>query len=109
MINNFMSQKRFLFLISFLVAFCLFFAGMRIPDFAHPYRSKPSQKAVIESQIKASQDTVNTFDDFFAVTTKPIKFRTVLPHRARFAFTFHSSDFPPLFPNSSRAPPQFLS
>jgi len=104
-----MIQKRFLLLVSFLVAFFLLFAGMRVPDFARPHRPKPSPRAVIESQVKVSQNAVNTYPDFFAVTAKSIEFRTILPHRTTFAFAFHLSGFPPLFPNSSRAPPQFFS
>lgn len=96
-------------MLPFLAAFCLLFAGMRVPDFAHPHRPKPSQRAVIESQVKASQDAVKTFDDFFTVMAKAIELRNALPHRTTSVFAFHSSEFPPFFPNSSRAPPRVIS
>jgi len=109
MINNPLHQKRFSIPVTFLAVCCLLCVGMRVPDFAHSQRPKPSQRAVIESQAKASQDTINNFDGFFAIMAKPIGFQAAIPYRTKFVFAFHSSEFPPLFPNSSRAPPLSLS
>jgi hypothetical protein len=109
MINNRLQQKHYSILITLIVAFCLLFIGMRVPDLARPQHPKPSQRAVIESQVKVSQDIVNKSLDFFAILIKSAEFLTVLPYRTKFVFAFHSTKFPPLFPNSSRAPPLFLS
>jgi len=109
MINTHLQQKRFSILVMFSIAFCLLFTGMHVPDFARPHRPKPGQRAVIESQVKASQDIVNKSIEFFAIIAKSTELRTTLPYRTEFVYAFHSSEYPPFFPNSSRAPPIILS
>jgi hypothetical protein len=106
MINN---QKRLSILVTFILGLCLPLTGMRITDPARPHRPKPGQKAVVESQVKTSQHVVNKSIDLFAFMAKPIVLRTTLPYRMEFVFAFHTTEFPPLFPNSARAPPLFLS
>jgi hypothetical protein len=109
MINNHLHQKRFSLLVAFLTAFCLLFAGMRVPDISRPHRPKPSQRAVIESPVKASQQHVNKSTDILAIPATPAESPTAFVYRTEFVSVLHSIQFPPLFPNSSRAPPQFLS
>lgn len=109
MIDNHLHRKLFSILAAFIVAFCLLFAGMRVPDLARPYRPKPNQKAVIETEVKASQYIVNNSIDFFAIPEKSAKLQTVIAYQAEFVFVFYSPEVPALFPNSSRAPPLILS
>ncbi len=109
MIDNYSHQKRIYILATFIVAFCLLVAGMRVPDLTRPHRPKPSQRAVIESQVKTSQHIVNNSIDFFAIPVKPPQIKTTLLYQTEFVFTFYSPAVPTLFPNSSRAPPLFLS
>jgi hypothetical protein len=109
MIANHLHRKRFSILATFIVAFCLLFAGMRVPDLTRPHRPKPKHRAVIESQVKTSQHIVNNSIDFFAIPAKPLELRTALHYQTELVFTFFSPAVPTLFPNSSRAPPLFLS
>jgi hypothetical protein len=108
MINSLM-QKRFSALATYLVAFCLLFAGMRVPDPARPQRPKPSQRAVLEYESKPSKQSISKFSDVIAVIPAPPELRITLTHSTEFVSTFHSFACPPLFPNSSRAPPLSLS
>ena len=78
MIANHLHRKRFSILATFIVAFCLLFAGMRVPDLTRPHRPKPKQRAVIESQVKTSQHIINNSIDFFAIPAKPPELRTAL-------------------------------
>ena len=109
MINDYLHQKRLSIIATFLVASCLFFTGMRVPDLARPHRPKPSQRAVIESQVKTSEHIVNKSIEFFAIMAKTPELRTILPCRTEFLFVFNSAEVSTLFPNTSRAPPLFLS
>lgn len=109
MIDNHSHQKHFYFLATFIVAFCLLVAGMRVPDLSRPHRPKPSQRAVIESQVKTSQHIVDNSIDFFALPVKPPQIQTAFIYQTELIFTFSTSAVPTLFPNSSRAPPAFLS
>jgi len=102
-------QKRLSILVTFGVALCLLFSGMRVPDIARPHRPKPSQKAIFESPVKASQEVVNKSVLICAIISKPIELQTLCSYRSEFVFAFDSSELPPLFPNSSRAPPFYLS
>jgi len=109
MIDNHLYRKHFSILATLIVAFCLLFAGMRVPDIARPHRPKPSHRAVIESQAKISQHIVNNSIDFFAIPAHSPELKTAILCQTELVFTFYSSAVPTLFPNSSRAPPTFLS
>jgi hypothetical protein len=109
MINSSLHQKRFSILITFIVAFCLLFAGMRVPDLARTHRPKPSQRAVIESNDKVSLYIVNKSTEIFAIMAKSTELQTTLAYRTEFDLSFQLAEFQFLFPNSSRAPPLFLS
>lgn len=98
-------QKRIPILVTLAVAFCLHFSGIHVPDIARPHRPSPSQKAVIESQVTAPQQAVNKSVLFFAITAKPCELCSIIPFRTEYIIAFNSSEFPPLFPNFSRAPP----
>ena len=102
-------QKRLSIPVTFVLGFCLLLAGMRVADLARPHRPKPAQKAVVESQVKTSQQNDNKSIDCVAILAKTIVLRTLLPYRRDFVFAFHIHEFPPLFPTSARAPPQFLT
>jgi hypothetical protein len=106
MINN---QKRLSILVTLILGLCLFLTGMRVPDLTRPHRPKPGQKTVVESQDKASQHIVKNSIDLFAIMAMPTVLRNALPYRTKFVFAFHTTEFPPLFPNSARSPPLFLS
>jgi hypothetical protein len=107
--DNYLNQKRFSILVIFIIAFCLMFSGMRVPDITRPHRPKPSQRAVIESPLKVSQYVASKSLDFFAVVAHPPELQTAVPCRTMLTTVFSHTGFPPLFPNSSRAPPRFLS
>ena len=109
MINTSFPQERFSLLVTFIIAFCLVIAGMRVPDLTRPHRPKPSQRAVIESDDKVSQHVVNKSVEIFAIMAKSTELRTMRAYRTEFAFACHFAEFQTLFPNSSRAPPLFLS
>lgn len=109
MIDNHLLQKRFSMLTTLIVACCLLFTGMRVPDLTRPHRPKPSQRAVIESQVKAPQHSVSNAIDFFAIPVKLPPLKSALLYRTELVYTFYSPAVPTLFPNSSRAPPTILS
>lgn len=102
-------HRYFSLLVTCVVAFCLLFTGMRVPDLTRPHRPKPSQRAIIESKIKESRQAVNKSLDSFAELPQLPELQAVLPSRIRPVPFFPPNGFPPLFPNSSRAPPCFLS
>ncbi len=60
-------HKAFWTLATFIVAFSLLFTGVRVPDVARPHRPKPSQRAIIENQVKTSQDAAKRTIDVVAV------------------------------------------
>ena len=109
MIATHLHRKRFSILATFIVSFCLLFSGMRVPYFTCPHRPKPKQRAVIESQVKTSQYIINNSIDCFAIPAKPPQLKTALLQQIELVFTLYSPAVPTLFPNSSRAPPLFLS
>ena len=92
-------------LLIFLVTFCLFWAGMRVPDISRPHRPKPSQRAVVENPLQNLQDTFKQCGDLFAVIAKlpGLNAPTVSVTRLRAVLPL----YPVLFPvfNSGRSPP----
>ena len=109
MITTSFPQERFSLLVTCIVAFCLVIAGMRVPDIARPHRPKPSHRAVIESDDKVAQHIVNKSIEIIAIMAISTELRTMLAYRTEFVFAFQFAELQTLFPNSSRAPPLFLS
>ena len=96
-------------LATFAVAFSLLFTGMRVPDIARPHRPKPSQRAIIENQVKTSQDAVKKATDPVAVAGESASPPATIPCRVEFISNLPPIESSPLFPKSSRAPPATLS
>lgn len=107
MINRTFQHNGIFLLFTLAVACCLLFTGMRVPDFGHPHRPKSSQRAVLENQAKTTHQAVKKSLEVFDITAKAAVPGTPLPYRTDFRTAFQPGGFPPLFPNSSRAPPLF--
>lgn len=105
MIKNSLAHKQALILFACLTAVCILFLGMRVPDFSRPQRPKPTHRAFIEKQVKQSQQAVKKTLEFVAIPAEPAEPAALLTIRTQRLFSFQATDFPPLFPNLSRAPP----
>lgn len=112
MIKQNLRKKSLVALVTCVATICLLFMGMRTPDLSRPSRPKPKPRAYIEEQFKKIQQ---------AQAKKSLHVEPVaeLPHATEVAArvcygtvyfsTFHGAASRPLFSNSSRAPPAFLS
>lgn len=90
-------------------AFCLLFAGMRVPDPSRPHRPKPSQRAVIENQVKSTHSGIKKPCEAAAILPSPLELSLPLPSSTEPSVTCRGRSVPALFPNASRAPPLVLS
>ena len=109
MIQKSLSHKSRLILVTCVTALCILFMGMRVPDVSRPHRPKPIHRAFIEKQVKTwQQQALKKSLELHAVLAKPVEPGAAVRYRAHNLFAFQVTGFPPLFPNSSRAPP-FLS
>ncbi|GFE56657.1 hypothetical protein [Geobacter sp. AOG1] len=105
--NYFLHNKSIPLLTAFVIAAALLLAGMRVPDLARPHRPKPSQRAVVENQVKNSSHAIKKSLEIVAVVAKPVELRAFELYRTEFPIALLPTGRPSLFPNSSRAPPPF--
>jgi hypothetical protein len=89
-----------------LVTLTLLLAGTRVPDLSRPHRPKPSQRAVVTSQLKCAPEACKQqFDHLVAVIetavrlAPPIVLATAVPH------FFVAQPSATSFCNSGRSPP----
>jgi hypothetical protein len=109
MINHFYCLKHLHKLVSLIIAFCLIFGGMRVPDISRPHRAKPKYRAVIENKTNSCQTSIKKIIDFVALVPSITGTPAPQPAPADFQSRVPASYFSPLFPNASRAPPFVLS
>ncbi len=109
MTRRHLGHRRLSLVVTLVAAFCLLFAGMRVPDPSRPHRPKPSQRAVMESQAKSPQSGVKKSLEFVAALPSPLEFSLPLPRSADSSVTSLGRGVSPIFPNASRAPPVVLS
>ena len=107
MIDRNFRHNGLLILATCVTAFCLLFAGTRVPDVARPQRPKPSPRAVIEAESKPTPCAVKKCLDVVAIVPKPVDPVPAPSFRAIYRVVSHPSGVTPLFPNSSRSPPLF--
>ena len=106
MIKKNLTHKSLLTLVTCVTALCILFMGMRVPDISRPHRPKPTHRAFIEKQVKTwQQQAIKKSLELHAVPAKPVEPGAALLCRPHYLFSFLVTGFPPLFPNSSRAPP----
>ncbi len=97
------------FLVTFLVALAILFAGVRVPNVSRPHRPKPTQRIVHETQPKTISNHLKQHNDFFTVLPKiPVSGNSTSYHAV-------SHVVPPLYasslfsPNPGRSPPAAVS
>ena len=106
MISRPLNNIRLQVLVVFLVALGLLCAGLRVPDLSRPHRPKPSQRAVVESQLKGSPDHLKHCGDLVVLVTEPLRLSDPVSHlTAATPFVPSGHANAALFPNSGRSPP----
>ncbi|HBG04327.1 MAG TPA: hypothetical protein DDY22_01940 [Geobacter sp.] len=109
MIKINLSTKNLLISVTCVTAICILFMGMRVPDISRLHRPKPTHRAFIEKQVKPCQQAVKKTVQVVAIPATPVELGAAVAYRTRLLFAFQVTGFPPLFPNSSRAPPVLLT
>jgi hypothetical protein len=106
MISRFPTHRCSRNLVVCLVTLTLLLAGTRVPDLSRPHRPKPSQRAVVTSQLKNAPEVFKQqFDHLVAVIetavrwAPPIVLAAALPHFSA------GQPCPTSFCNSGRSPP----
>jgi len=105
MIKQKPSHKNLSILVACVTAICILFIGMRVPDISRPHRPKPTHRAFLEKQFKTSPQAVKKSVDLVAIAAVPVEPAAVICYRSQLLFALQATGVPPLFPNSSRAPP----
>ena len=107
MISCPLNHIRLQVLVVFLVALGLLCAGLRVPDLARPQRPKPSQRAVVENQLKSSPDHLKLCCDLVPLVPEPPRLHApVFSYlAAAFRVVAPQATSAILFSNSGRSPP----
>jgi len=106
MTNKLIKKGRLGIAATIAVTFSLFVAGIRVPDISRPHRPKPSQRAVLEDQVKTSPHFVKNFDDITTEATLVFLHVAVSIPLESF-IVLHPPLSRHIFPGLSRAPPLF--
>lgn len=109
MIKKGLKYRHVVILLACLITTCILIRGMRVPDISRPHRPKPTHRALLEKQVKPAQQPVKKTVDLVAIPAKPVEPCAVVSYRTHLLFAFQGTAVPPLFPNSSRAPPPSLT
>ena len=97
------------FLIIFLVALGLLFAGVRVPDISRPHRPKPTIRVIVENHHKSLSHHLNNCGDVAAVVPKLPNISNPLSHHAEYHVVPERYVSPLFFSSSGRSPPAALS
>lgn len=109
MINLCSGHKGLPAIVSLILAVCILFAGMRVPDISRPHRAKPKHRAVIENKTKTCQPSIKKAVELVALVPTLTDSLAPLATRTEFPASYSARCVSPLFPNSARAPPTLFT
>ena len=109
MINDKLSHKSLLLLVTCVTTICFVIIGMRVPDLSRSQGPKPKPRAYIEEQLKKGQQAQGKkcleVHHAAAVLPQATNFAAPVSYSTDFPLAFHGAAYRPLLPNGSRAPP----
>lgn len=101
-------NKQLRTVITCVTVLSILFLGMRVPDISRPHRHKPTNRAVIDKQVKAPQSAVKKSVEIVAISIRPVEISSPVFYRSDFQYAFQPPGYPHFSPNAPRAPPLFI-